>query len=405
MKMSKIENVGVLDVRDIAEDLALDIAKIENIGMLIESDESQVLLKNCEKVNVGATVKIPKEVKIKVIVQNGEMKIDRDYLEGLLEAVAIMMNGSLTIENDVDIKLFDEKVYSVIMNGELVCSKKLAGIVQSKGLVNGKIIKYNNDYKFFNGNFKLTNGFLKSLKPNSKLAFEQLLIIEDVDIKLLEEKISNIQVLDKLIMVDEYEDEISPYIDEYYAVNKTLVPQGVKGVKYEDDDICIDDSSIKKYDHTVLYVDGEVEIYLNDDVAFDQYIEHLICDTVICDEKTYDIIKNSLDDDTEVEIIKGKLLKNKGKLILSGDLDEKVTIKNMGKLVIDENLDFEKFNENVVAIVNYGLIEAPEDKLNIVKNKVTDNYGKIRAPKEEKPEELPEDGEKVLYGNVGELKL
>ena len=403
--MSKIENVGVLDVRGIAENLALEIAKIENIGMLIESDESQVLLKNCEKVNVGATVKIPKEVKIKVIVQNGEMKIDRDYLEGLLEAVAIMMNGSLTIENDVDIKLFDEKVYSVIMNGELVCSKKLAGIVQSKGLVNGKIIKYNNDYKFFNGNFKLTNGFLKSLKPNSKLAFEQLLIIEDVDIKLLEEKISNIQVLDKLIMVDGYEDEISPYIDEYYAVNKTLVPQGVKGVKYEDNDICIDDSSIKKYDHTVLYVDGEVEIYLKDDVAFDQYIEHLICDTVICDEKTYDIIKNSLDDDTEAEIIKGKLLKNKGKLILSGDFDEKVTIRNMGKLVIDENLDFEKFNENVVAIVNYGLIEAPEDKLNIVKNKVTDNYGKIRAPKEEKPEELPEDGEKVLYGNVGELKL
>jgi len=403
--MSKIENVGVLDVRGIAENLALEIAKIENIGMLIESDESQVLLKNCEKVNVGSTVKIPKEVKIKVIVQNGEMKIDRDYLEGLLEAVAIMMNGSLTIENDVDIKLFDEKVYSVIMNGELVCSKKLAGIVQSKGLVNGKIIKYNNDYKFFNGNFKLTNGFLKSLKPNSKLAFEQLLIIEDVDIKLLEEKISNIQVLDKLIMVDGYEDEISPYIDEYYAVNKTLVPQGVKGVKYEDNDICIDDSSIKKYDHTVLYVDGEVEIYLKDDVAFDQYIEHLICDTVICDEKTYDIIKNSLDDDTEAEIIKGKLLKNKGKLILSGDFDEKVTIRNMGKLVIDENLDFEKFNENVVAIVNYGLIEAPEDKLNIVKNKVTDNYGKIRAPKEEKPEELPEDGEKVLYGNVGELKL
>lgn len=403
MKMSKIENVGVLDVRDIAEDMALDIAKIENIGMLIESDESQVLLKNCEKVNVGATVKIPKEVKI--IAQNGEMKIDKDYLEGLLEAVAIMVNGSLTIENDVDIKLFDEKIYSIIVNGELVCSKKLAGIVQSKGLVNGEIIKYNNDYRFFNGNFKLTNSFLKSLKPNSKLAFEQLLIIEDVDAKLLEERISNIQVLDKLIMVDEYEDEISPYIDEYYAVNKTLVPQGVKEVKYEDDDICIDDSSIKKYDHTVLYVDGEVEIYLRDDVAFDQYIEHLICDTVICDEKTYDIIKNSLDDDTEVEIIKGKLLKNKGKLILSEDLDEKVTIRNMGKLVIDENLDFEKFNENVVAIVNYGLIEAPEDKLNIVKSKVTDNYGKIRAPKEEKPEELPEDGEKVLYGNVGELKL
>ena len=206
-------------------------------------------------------------------------------------------------------------------------------------------------------------------------------------------------------MLDEYEDEISPYIDEYYTVNKTLIPQGSGGVQYIDGDISIDDISIRKYDHNVLYVDGDAEIYLKDNIVFDQYIEHLICDTVVCNEKTYEIIKDGLDKNVEVEIIKGKLLNNKGKLILSGNLEEEVTIRNMGKLIFDENLDYEKFNENVASIINYGLIEVPEDKLNTVNNKITDNYGKIMTPKEEKAEESNDDTEKILYGNVAELKL
>ena len=403
IKMSKIIGIGMLDVRNISEDLAQEITKIEDIGTLVESDESRVLLKNCEKINVASTIKVPKEINI--IIQNGKMKVDRDYLEGLVKSVSIMVNGILTFENDIDIKLFDDKVYSVLLNGKLICTKRLAVAVQSKGIINGKIVNYNNDYKFFSGSFKLTNSFLKSLKSDSKLAFEQLIIIDDIDIKLLKEKISNIQILDKVVMLDEYEDEISPYIDEYYTVNKTLIPQGSGGVQYIDGDISIDDISIRKYDHNVLYVDGDAEIYLKDNIVFDQYIEHLICDAVVCDEKTYEIIKDGLDKNVEVEIIKGKLLNNKGKLILSGNLEEEVTIRNMGKLIFDENLDYEKFNENVASIINYGLIEVPEDKLNTVNNKITDNYGKIMTPKEEKAEESNNDMEKILYGNVAELRL
>lgn len=48
-------------------------------------------------------------------------------------------------------------------------------------------------------------------------------------------------------------------------------------------------------------------------------------------------------------------------MILSSLLEE-VTIRNMGKLILDEELDYEKFNENVIAIVNYDLIELPRIK-------------------------------------------
>ena len=401
--MAKIMNIGALDVRNIDENLAQKVTEIANIGVLIESDTSQVLLKDASKMNIGSTVKVERNVDVKIIVQNGKMEIDRDYFEGLLSPVIILLNGSLTIDNDIDVKLFDEKVYSIIVNGELNCPKKLVGVIQSKGIVNGRFFKYNSDYGFFDNNVNLTNKFLRSLNSDSKLAFKQLFLIEKVDMNLFKERISNIQILDKLILIDGVEDEISKYIDKYYAVDKFIVPKEVKNLKYADDDISINNSSIKKYNHAFLYVDGNVEVFLKDSLTFSEYIEYLICDKIICNKETYEIIKDNVDEGVEVEIIEGKLLENSGKMILSDTLEE-VTIRNEGKLILDEKLNYEKFNENVIDIINYGLIEVPEDKISIVKNKVKKNYGKIRT-KEEMEVKDDETDEEILYANVGELKL
>lgn len=395
--MSKIKNVGILDVRDIKEVLAKDITEIANVGMFIESDESQIFLKNCEKVNIGSTIRIPKD--IKVITQNENVILDKDYLEGFLEPVVILINGSLIIKKDVDAKLINEKIYAIVVNGELVCTKKLAGVIQSKGTINGGMFRYNNDYEFIDGNINFTNRFLKGLKPNSKLAFKKLFIVEEVNKNLLEEKIADIQVLDKLIIASEYEKGISELICDYYEVDKVIVPMMAKTAKYIDDNIHIDESSIKKYDHSFIYVNGEVEISLNEDIAFDQYIQYLICDTVICNEKTYNMIKDSLSEDVNVEIINGRLLKNLGKIVLSGELEEDVTIKNMGKLIFEEDFNYDKLK----SIVNYGIIEVPEGKMDIVKIKLKQNYGKIKIAGEKQVE--ASNDEKTLYENVAELKL
>ena len=406
--MAKIVNIGVLDVREIADKLAEQITEIANVGAIIENEESQLLLKNCKRVNIGATIKIPNDVKVKFISQNGEMILDKDYLEGLLEPVILLVNGSLFIENDVDINFLNEKIYSIIVNGQLICPKNLIGIIQSKGTVNGEALRYNNGYKYIEGNVMLTNRFLKGLKPNSKLAFEKLIVIEDIDIKLLEDRIANIQVLEKLILADELEDNISQYIDEYFSVDKTVLPNASGGIKYIDDDTSLNASSIKKYSHNVLYVDGDVEISLDEDIVFSEYIDKIICDTVICNEETYEIIKTSIGDDVEVKIIRGKLLENSGKMTLTGEMEGEVTIRNMGKLILDEKLDYDNFNTNVVSISNYGLILAPESKLNIVKNKVAENFGKVMSLEEKEKNawnKFDQADEEILYANVGELKL
>ncbi|WP_427339428.1 hypothetical protein [Caloranaerobacter sp. DY30410] len=400
--MSIIENIGLLDTRNIKEDLAKNITKICNIGILIESDESRLLLKNCEKVNIGCAVKIPKD--IQMVTRSGDLKIDRNYLEGLLNPVAILVNGIVIFKEDVDSNLINEKIYCMIVNGRIVCPKKLSGVIQSKSTINGQISSYKDDYILFNGTIILNNQFLYGLKPHSKLAIDKVIIIEDVDMKLFEEKVSNIQILNKLVIADEFEKEFAKYIDEYYLLDKTVVP---KGSKYIEQDINLDDNTIKKYNDSILFVDGEVEIYLEDDSKLKKHIKSLICGSIVCSEKNYDAVKSILgNENIEIEIIEGKLIKNTGEMVLSGvveNVDEGVTIRNMGKLVIDENIDLDVLNKKVKSILNFGLIVVPEKAINIVRSKIKENYGNIKMSSSQKDD--IEKKENILYSNTGELRL
>lgn len=400
--MSKISNIGTLDVREIQEDLASNITEMTNIGILLESEESQALLKNCKRENIGVNIKVPLDVK--VVMQNGKVKLDRDYLEGFSNPIAIILNGKLTVGEDVDRSLIDEKIYSIIVNGKVICPNKLVGTIQSKGTINGKIVGYREGYMLIDDLVEITDQFLNSLESDSKLAVNRLMAIKDFDMELFKEKMSQIQVLSNIIVTEDNEKLLSKYIDDYYSLSKSLVPVGAK---YIDDDLYIDDHSIKRFKDSTLYVDGEVEIYLEEDIELDKYIKSLTCENVICNDLILDeVIKILEDKDIEVEVIRGKLIKNNGNMVLSGELDDfdkEITIRNLGKLVLEKNLDYGRFSEKVALITNYGLILAPEDKLNIVKNKVKENLGGIKSLQEKK--EVVEEEENILYSNMGELKL
>lgn len=403
--MSKISNIGVLNIVDIKEELAKEITELHNIGILIESDRSQVLLSHSKKINIGTTIKIPSDMNIKIISKNGKIKIDRDFLEGITDPIVFLVNGSMEFDNDIDVKLFDEKIYRIMLNGTLDCPNRLKGIIESKSVVNGLINSYKNEYKYFGGNVKLNNKFLKGLKPNSKLAFDKLMIIEEIDVDLFEKKISNIQAINRLVLIDKYEDNILPYIDESYEVDTVILPEGENGVKYLNDNIKIDDNSIKTYARDILYVEGDVEIYLKEDIQFKDYIVYLKCDTVISDENTYNLIKDSLGKDVEVNLIKGRLIKNVGKMVLTDSFEDYVTITNMGKLVIDNQFNFDNFNEKVVSIINYGAIEVPKGKMSLLDNKIKENFGKIKESSVEEEIKIKKEETDILYSNIGELKL
>lgn len=406
--MSKIINIGVLDVREIKEEIAKEITEIENVGLIIESDESQGLLSHAKKQNIGLSIKIPIDKDIKLILNNGNMKVDKDYLEGFRGTLAIVVNGELRFTEDITNQLIDEKIYTILVNGKLILPKSISGSVLSKATINGTTTNHKNDYIFFPGTTTLSNRFLKGFREKSKLSFEKLIVGEDLDDELLDEKLDRIEVMEKLIVLEKIEDKIFPFIDEYYAVEKEIIPYYAKGIEYIKGDIKLDTRHIQNYSRMALYVDGDVEINLVENIELKNHIVYLVCDKLILDKKTYSKIGDIIAVDVEVEIIDGRLLVNKGKMSISENFKDMVTIKNMGKLIIEDSVNVENIEKYLHSINNFGLIEAPAKLIGVLNNKTDKNYGKIREPlKSVKSEDKGQEKEKndIMYSNMGELKL
>ena len=402
--MSKIANIGMLDVREIKEEVAKEITAIENIGLILESDESQSLLKHVKKQNIGSSIKIPLDKNIKLISNNGSMKIDKDYLEGIDGTLAILINGDLRFTDDVTNQLINEKIHIILINGKLICPKNISGTILSKATINGITISHKSGYIFFPGVTELSNRFLKGFREKAKLSFEKLILGDDLDTELLNAKIDCIEVVEKLIALEKDEDRIYPYIDEYYAVEKEIIPSEAKGIKYMKDGIGLGDKDIESYDGIALYVDGDVEISVNEEIDIKSHIRYILCNKLMLKENLYPKMKDIIGTDVKVEIINGKLLMNKGKMYISENFKEIVTIRNMGKLVFQEDVDVENIERYVHGIDNFGVIEAPSKLVGVLNNKANKNYGKIREPLS-KDEEVKKQDKDLMYGNIGELKL
>ena len=404
--MSKIMNIGSLDVREINEELAKNITSMVNIGVLIESDESQLLLKNVNKVNIGATIRIPSDKKINIISHNGELEVDQEFMEGLFDETIILVNGSLNLSSDVDPSLFNKAIYSLLVNGEVICTKKLLPLVKQKGTVNGKLISYKGDSRFFKGNTTIDERFLKGLKRASKLAVETLILTDEISIDQLEEKIESIQVLEKVITIEKYDDLLAPLVDDYLSVKVIILPDSKNGVVFYESSIKIDDNTIDRYKDNVLFVDGNVEFMVKKDISISDKINHIYCNKITTNDLNHSKLRKIVGEEVQIEILRGRVFRNNGKMIFSDNLNEEISIINMGKMVFDKNLDYEKFKLRVLEITNYGVLEGPRDKMDIIRSKVVTNYGKLKeyentdtTNNEEKKDE------DIIYQNIAELKL
>ena len=97
-------------------------------------------------------------------MQNGSLNVDREFLEGIENQAAFIVNGEIAFKNDIDVNLLKEKLFTVLVNGELICPRRLSGVIQSKGTINGALTAYSSDYALIQGKIQLNNRFLKTMR-------------------------------------------------------------------------------------------------------------------------------------------------------------------------------------------------------------------------------------------------
>ncbi len=395
--MGTIKNISFLDARNATEESVKNITKIENILVLICTEETAKLLETIQKKNVLRFIKIPNDLGLDPIVINGNSKIDGVFLESIQEKAYILVNGRCIIK-DITPEMFNEKVYKLDVNGEILCPSSLKGLVLAKGSINGRILDYKDGYTPIGNTLYLTENNI--LKYNcEKLSVDRLIAIDPIDDDF-EEYIERIQIQEQAYITKSNLKRIRHIIDDLDEIDLSIVPENSV---YREDTVYLNPDNIISYHDATLIVDGKVYIENLSEDLLKENIKGIYCDGIYCDEKLINAARALLMNQASVKVISSSSICNTGKMVLNKayleGLNEKIFVQNMGKLILDESVEPELLIEKISGIENFGKLVGKSSILSQIK---IDNLGVIEMSDQNNKER---EQDEILYSNLGTLVL
>lgn len=396
----KIVNIGAMDVRKVKKELASKISLITNIGTYITNDDSENILVDVEKKNIGKIIKTNEEINLLTI--NGHTHLHHHFFESITGEILLTINGVVTIDKDVDPVLFNRKVYSGSVNGVMTIPSNMSGIVKTKLSVNGSIFEYDHDKTYLDQKTTLNEDFFVTYFGDSKIALKTLIALDFIDLNDFQEIFESIQVLDKLVITKENIKKLKPYL----KVNQNKVVLLEAPVHYMSGNVNFDDSLLALMDHKNLMVDGELTI--KDASSLSRLGEYKIeAKKILCHKADHDRVKSYCKKSSvNIGFIESQPFGNYSDMLINKDyilaLKELKIIANYGTISFDKDINEIKDTIMLLQIKNYGNISIPDEMNQSMYDLFTENFGTINSE-----EGLQKKGEEsdVLYGNMGYLEL
>ena len=142
--------------------------------------------------------------------ENGSLTLSNAFLEGAAEALHIVVNGLLTIPEDIDEELFKSKIKKIAVNGKVSVHEEQEALLHSKmdSAPNGVINVVPAGYRILKQALRINSRSIKSFR-NEKLMTKKPIIFEaDVPREALEHTISRIDSKSFIVCSEEIEDLI-----------------------------------------------------------------------------------------------------------------------------------------------------------------------------------------------------
>lgn len=398
----KIGNVGELDLTTATEESIQGVQKVGNVGIVYYRPETAHLLTKLSIGNLGLAAEVPEGYQL----IRGTLTINEAYLQQLQSPLNVYVSGKVMIEENVTAELVESKVGDIRGSGKVLYPTKLEGVIQSK-LVNmsGKRRSYPDGAQHFQDTVTINNRFLESLADGSTLYVNgKLVMIEDIDERLFNEKIKRVDVAGKPLL---REDLVNLFREKF---NGTSVPQLEvipEGYVYMDEGIQLDSISIRRFKQAKLYTS---QVIIQHDVTLELFQQHIAAihakDTIVCPEHLVEAIMERTDN------FSAKILTYKDRFkLVSGahQLSEaelqytegQLTFLVFGVLKIDADVSADMIKEKIDHIDNFGVIQGDSTQCGVIHTKVRSQYGVISDKKEDGLGESDEQG----ISNVGYLKL
>lgn len=406
-----IKEVAFLDLTDASEETLAEITAIKKVAMLIYNEKFEPFMAKIDFHEVAASIKVSGPFSM----INGKLDVDHDFLSSLNEPMVYFINGKLTIKPDVTPDLINQAIGGIYLNGKLYCPDQLQGAIHQKiQQQNGKIVTYMAQATHLEPkDLTLTNTYLKSLDNQTSLAvIGTFKMEENLDRKLFDEKIKQIQFLSEALISEAFAEAIYEKLVEGSGKLSILS----EGYTYLEGPFLLDSDVIERYNAAKLYVNGSV--FIDESVSESMLRQHL---SVIKTEKgvyARTELKKALldlcDPTVKLTTYPGVLRIVDGQHTLTQpelDFTEgKLTYVIHGMLEIDNEVDPKTLFEKLDKVDLYGLITGTKTQCGVIQTKIRIKEGVIdseeptvgKTPDPSDAEEKP--GTHVI-ARVSQLKL
>lgn len=144
----------------------------------------------------------------------GNVTLSNGYLEGLNNQTPLLVSGKLSIEPDLDLELFKQKIARVILTGKATLYKHQEQIFHKKATVLGKVEVIPTDYLELKKALSLTKQSIKRFKQRSIYTNKPILIDASVSREAFEKAFSSIHSTSYVVCPENLEDLVYEALDQ-----------------------------------------------------------------------------------------------------------------------------------------------------------------------------------------------
>ena len=400
-----IRNVGILDLRSVAEETLEGIRYIGNVGVLLTSAQTTGLAAKLNMGNVGVSI----EASLEARLVNGQEIFGKESFKQRSEPLELIVNGQAIFAADIPVEDVEKALGKLWVNGQILYPENLEGVIQSKlQHLNGQAKSYAQFPRAVVGNVTLDENYLRSLDDSSEMVIVGNLQATSVlPGDLLVQKIQRLQVIGKMIVREENSEHLISCLDDKGGLTRvTTIPEGHV---YVENSIVLDTDLLNALPGRKLYCTRAVQIAPDAEAeALEKNLDSLVIKgLLVCPAALKGMVSGKCDLlETKAVFYEGELWLVEDESVLRASrfdyLEGKATLVNKGELTIAPDVEPGILAGRLEKIHNVGEIFCTPEQMGAIQARLGMSGGELVDATQEKEED---EGDEAAIGNAGYLKL
>lgn len=275
-----------------SEMLTKKISGIHLMGVLICPEQLIGTASSLLKDSMCISIPYPNDSKATGKVENGDLLLNKEYIESLNENTAFIVNGNFYATEPIDEQMSEKKILYIFVNGTYVVSQDNQKLISAKSTVNGTTIIVPSGYEYVNEDFVLSESNINKYQGKKIFAKGTVSFDSSLSAEMIENNTFHLMCATAIF---------SKSIDK--SVSSILVKPDTKRISYSgeliqnhgDRKITLKELQYSKSPlHLLNYGDAEFSENIDDDIFYEKISGIHNFGALKCSDELYGLIQSKM---------------------------------------------------------------------------------------------------------------